>query len=197
MLLPLTRPQGLLMLPLIFTHFWQNRVNSKAVVRQFLSVGIATMLGVLLYFTIMSIAAGNMWAGFEAQSQYLSQNRVTNLLHPIEWFRMNFINVDWTLESVNNSFINRVFFIAFLSSLILIWRNLDRTLFVFAIMLGLIPALSGHLIAFPRFMVVILPIFLALALTIQRRGIFITCIAYGALVQLFMLALHSQNHFIA
>lgn len=196
-LLPLTRPQGLLMLPVILTHFWQNRMNSKSVVIQFLLAIVATLLGAALYFLIMFISTGNIWAGFEAQTQYLSQNSLTNLLHPIEWLRLNFINVDWTLQNVNNSFINRAFFIAFLAVLILIWRKLDRTLFVFAVMLGLLPALSGHLIAFPRFMVVILPIFLALALTIKRRAVLVTWVLYGICVQLFLLVLHSQNYFVA
>ncbi len=196
-LLPLTRPQGLLMMPVILTHFWQNRMHSKQFAIQLLSAIIATTLGGLLYFVIMYTQAGNMWAGFEAQAQYLSQNSLANVLHPIEWLRMNFINVGWSLESVNNNYINRIFFLAFLVSLGLIWRKLDRTLFVFAIMTGLLPALSGHLIAFPRFMLVILPIFIALALTITRRSVFISCIIYGSIVQLILLVVHTQNYFVA
>lgn len=199
LLLPLSRPQGLLLLPVTIAHTWETYLHTKKIPwKNTIYTLLATSIGVCTYFVILYFSAGDALAGFHAQTQYFaSKNSVNTIWHPIEWFRMNFITVEWTFHRVNTSVINRVFFVGFIALLVAIWKRLDKTLFAFALLVGLLPALTGDLVSFPRYMVMVLPIFIALALIIKRQDVFITVLAHGAIIQLFMLVLHSQNYFVA
>jgi hypothetical protein len=103
------------------------------------------------------MSTGNAFEGFAAQRLYLAQPSLSNIFHPIGFCRA-FLNFHWEHDMLH-SFIDRLVFISFLLSLCAMLR-LDSGYFVYALLAGLIPALSNELMSFTRFVSVIFPMFI-------------------------------------
>jgi Gpi18-like mannosyltransferase len=195
-LIPLTRPTGILVAVPLFGYLVLDIWNSKKVTdlkNCILILGFIT--GFLLYLGIMNYFTGSFFSGFDAEKIYFPHNSLYNLLQPVAWFQNNFLNIQYSFNGYTTSILNRIFFGFFLILLYFIYKYLDTTLFLYSLALGLIPALSDSFMSYIRFILVIFPIFIVLALRFQKNPYLI--IIPSAMFQVLLLIAHTLNYWVA
>jgi Gpi18-like mannosyltransferase len=195
-LIPLVRPSGILViLPLlgyVILGLWYDK-KVKETESYLLLIGF--VLGFLLYLCIMKYFTGSFFSGFDAQNLYIANNSLGNLFHPISWFQRNFINIHYTFNGYTTSILNRIFFGFYLLLLFFLYKYLDKTLFVYSLALGLIPALTGDFMSYIRYLFVVFPIFIVLSLKFQKNAYFIIIPSF--MLQILLLILHALNYWVA
>jgi len=193
-LLSLSRPQGVL---LILSHGIALLCNPKQW-RRFLPAIAGLGLGYLLYMLIMYFSTGSLLSGLAAQAYFATNNGLDNLLHPLHWLTRNFIFYDWTvLHGITQSLFNRVFFFGFMLALPFLYRSVDRDLFWYTAIVAGVTAVSGDLVSWPRYMLMLFPVFILLALKIKKRYILVTWGIVSGLLQICLLLAHTQNFWVA
>ncbi len=196
LLLPLSRPQGVLMLaPALWQAGASLRAGRRAQARAALLTVALVPVGFAVYLLVMKAATGDFLAGFGSQRFFVAQNTLANLFHPVRWFTANFIDVDLTLHGFTTSAVDRLFFVLFLATLIPISRHVDRLLLVYALVLGLMGALAGTMMSYTRYLLPVFPIFIALAASLGRR--YVLVLVPSALLQVVFLVAHCLNYWIA
>jgi len=195
-LLPLTRPQGVLAaVPALWRLVEEGRAKRPGGVRMALLCAGALAAGFAAYLVIMKISAGDYLAGFASQNYFVARNTLSNLAHPFRWFLENFVQVRLVPHGFTNSMLDRGFFLLFLVSLIPVYRRLDRTLFVYSLVLGLMAALAGSFMAYTRYLLPVFPIYMAWAMSLRRKYVFLLIPA--AFLQVLFLVAHCLNYWVA
>ncbi|MPZ47869.1 MAG: hypothetical protein GEU75_00875 [Dehalococcoidia bacterium] len=120
---------------------------------------LSPVLGLAAYVVYMQVATGDALAMVHAQALFPVPRGLDNLTDPRR-FVDDFLTVKLAFHDTTGSLLDRVFFIAFVASLLLAYRKLDRPLFAFVLLMGLTP-LAGSFMAFMRYLVVAWPLFLA------------------------------------
>lgn len=195
-LIPLTRPTGILVAVPLCGYLVLDIWNSKKVKEPkncLLLLGFIT--GFLLYLGIMNCFTGSFFSGFDAESIYFPHNSLYNLLQPVSWFQSNFLNIQYSFNGYTTSILNRIFFGFFLILLYFIYKYLDTTLFLYSLALGLIPALSDSFMSYIRFILVIFPIFIVLAIRFRKNPYLI--IIPSAMFQVLLLIAYTLNYWVA
>jgi len=119
-----------------------------------------------LYFVLMAVWTGNPFEGFAAQ-KYWGVQSVSNLFN-VTKFVVGFLTpTSW--HGFRGSMVDRCAFLLLLYCLPLIWR-LDKGWFLWAVVLGIVPALTGTFTSFIRFESVVFPVFIALAVWLSSPG---------------------------
>jgi len=144
----------------------------------------------------MKLATGDAFAGFDAQKVFQASNSLLNLLHPVDWFLNNFVYTEFTLNGFTTSIVNRVFFVVYAVIAVLSFKKLDTTLFAYLLVTGLIPALSGSLTSYMRYLVIVFPLFVYLASTLRGRSLWYYLVPCSLLQVVFVL-LHASNRWVA
>ena len=126
---------------------------------------LAPLAGWGFYLGLMWHWTGDPFEGFEAQKHWATHSIsnlwnvpkfIIGLVRPAEW------------HAYSGSLLDRCAFILLLYSLPLIWR-LDKGLFVWAWVLGVVPAMSGTFVSFTRYGSCVFPTFIALAVFLEPR----------------------------
>ena len=131
----------------------------------------APFLGLTFYFSLMWHWTGNAFEGIEAQKQFGVQS-IHNLFDPARFITQLFTPTEW--HGFRGSLLDRCAFILLLYCLPTIWR-LNRSLFAWAILLGIVPAVSGGFTSYTRFESVVFPLFIALAVLLHRPRLRLLC----------------------
>jgi hypothetical protein len=177
-LLPLSRPQGILLLfPLIvhlaFQSFDKGKFKSRMINEYSLILGM--LAGFCAYLVFMNYFTGSYWTGFEVQRKYfIAHGSILNIFDPAKWFINNFVNISLTLHGYKTSVIDRLFFIGFLVLLFPAYKKLDKTLFCCILFLGLIPALTGSMMSYTRHVFEAFPMFIVMALLFKEKHCYAT-----------------------
>jgi hypothetical protein len=150
--LPMTRAIGIFILPVLAWHLFSNGANLR---RYF--VCLAPAAGYLCLFGIMYWFTNNPFEGFVAQGLYPAQPSILRIFD-VPGFFHSFMNFRWTHDCLH-SVIDRAIFVAFLLSLYWIHR-LNRTYYVYALLTGLIPAMSNIFMSYTRFLSLVFPVFI-------------------------------------
>ncbi|MFQ5575665.1 MAG: hypothetical protein ACE5G8_01615, partial [Anaerolineae bacterium] len=193
--LPLTRAVGLLVAAPLLWQIFARRAGSHSKLKQAAIVSVAFGAGFVLYLALMQAHTGSLFAGVEAQQYFFSNYTLKNLLNPVGWLARNFVTVQLSVHNFNTSFINRAFFVLFLPTLYLIFKKNGPTFLLYALVAGLVPALSGDLDSFPRYALVVFPMFIALAGVLRQRTVY--AILPMMVLQLVFLFAHSLNYWVA
>jgi hypothetical protein len=154
-LLPLTRPIGIFILPVIAWHLICRRSRLRSY-----SLCIAPVLGYLAYLGIMYHYTGSPFAGYEAQERFPTHPSLGQI-SDLAGFARSFLSFEWR-HTIEHSFIDRVVFVSFLISLYWIIR-LDAAYYLYAILAGLIPALSASMASYTRYSALVFPLFIVWA----------------------------------
>ena len=190
LLLPLTRPQGLLVAAPLLFHSVRN--NDKRLNRHLLFV-LFPLAGFGLYLLILYLSLGDAFAGFQAQGYFRSENSILHLFQPIEWIKRNITEISWNFTTV----LDRLFFMSFIWGLVEVYKKLDKTLFVYTLTIGGVTTLSGNLMSFPRYMLMFFPIFIAMALCIKKPMTrYVIWFAFG-FSQVILLLLHTNHYWVS
>jgi len=201
-LLPLTRPTGILIIIPFGLYFLINKYKkSKFKFSEYFDMNMfyvfSPLLGLGFYFYLMQAWAGTFKAGFRAQGQFISNNSIFNILKPWVWVRRNLLRGNWAIHGFQNSIIDRIFFFAYAYLLWPMRKIKHPVLFVYALVFGLVPGLSGTLMSFTRYLLIVFPIFIALAYLLKsNRSKVIVAGGFGIL-QVIFLVMHSLSYWVA
>jgi hypothetical protein len=149
---------------------------------------LAPLLGWVVYLMLMKESTGNAFEGFEAQKQFGMQS-IGNIFK-LSQFLFKLVTPS-TFYAVRGSIVDRCSFILLICSLPVIWR-LDKSWFLWSVFLGVVPAMSGMFVSYTRFASVVFPLFVAMAVFLNKPGLLFRCfrvitVATFAIVQIILL----------
>lgn len=116
------------------------------------------------------------------------QNSLIFLTSEENWNRR--LTYPWVALEKIPSFTDLLFFLVGLVALVAIYKSLPKSYFIFSLMAFLIPLFSGTLLAFPRYLLVIFPIYVVFANIknefLQKTGIIFSILLLSAYSMLFI-----------
>ena len=198
-LLPLSRAQGILFLLPLFVYLVMLNVKGgklkPGVFREYF-IPLVMLAGYAAYFLFMKHYTGSFFTAFEIQDKYMvGHHSILKVLHPIQWFTDNFVNINFTLHGFTTSIINRLFFLGFLALISPAVKKLDPVLLAFLLAMGLVPALTSNFIAYIRYILAAFPIFIVLAIVLKEKH-YLLLVPMIVLQTIFLL-MHSLNFWVA
>lgn len=207
--IPLVRPVGLLILlpALYFYLFKDNKLHLRLPTIVFIKVLLkrnfflllSPIVGLLFYFGYMYYTTGNPFEPFYASRYSVINVSLLYIFQPAVLLRITF-QTPLALHGINNSIIDRVFFLLFLLSLSPMYKRVHTSLFLYAVSTGIFFVLMGMYMSYLRHLIVVFPLFIFLALLIkEKKYAFLKFpILYTmVLLQSFFLILHALNYWVA
>ena len=157
----------------------------------------APLLGLAVYLLYMDAQVGDALAGFRAQEEFIGHKDVKYLLQPGR-FLSDLFRSDLLLHDYVRSLLDRGFFLWFVASLPLLWRRVDKPLFVFCALLGLVPLL-GTFMSYLRYLMPAFGLYIAYGGWLEEKsaGLLWGVVLAMALVQALLLSLFVMNHWVA
>ncbi len=125
----------------------------------------APLLGLELYLLLLWHWTGNPFEGFQAQKHWGVQS-ISNLWNLPKFIAGFYSPTAW--HAFTGSLLDRCVFLFAVVWLPLVWR-LDKTWFLWALALGVFPAVSGTFCSFTRFASMVFPVFIAMAVWLATR----------------------------
>lgn len=207
--IPISRPIGVL---IIFPYFvfwvssmWkQSRENIKTFLIEFFKTKhtyylIAPLIGFIAYLIFMQITTGSYFEGFRMESYNVGHWDIANVLNPLLFFVNLFFPESSALHGFTNSIIDRVFFVCYCIFLYFIYKKLDKTMFVYALVMGMVPIL-GSFMSYTRYVLMVFPIFMVLAKFYDKskyKLLFYPTLLLFIVIQIIFLIMHSLNYWVA
>jgi hypothetical protein len=207
--IPLTRPVGML---IIFPYivFWLT-TKYKEAGRNYLDLFkkvlldrrtyylLSPVLGILLYFLIMQLTTGNYWEGMRLEYAIVGAWKVSNVFDPIYFLVSLFSPGGFVVHGFTNSIIDRVFFVIYCVFLVVIYKRLDKTMFIYALMFGMTPLL-GSFMSYTRYVLMVFPIFVVLAKIFAEKKyslLFYPTLFFMLMLQTLFIIMHALNYWVA
>lgn len=191
-LMSLTRSVGIFcLLPLI----WQLAARKEKPTRWLCCLG--PLSGMAVYFLIMHKATGNPFTGFEDQKKYLAQASLSKIIDVMGFIKA-FFNFPLEIHGYLNSALDRLWFLWFAAALFFLWKR-NKTYFIYALAMGLVPAMSLSFMAYTRYFLVVFPVFVVTAeLFVKNKNgawLWLTCAVLFSLQIIFLLR-HVNNYWV-
>lgn len=207
--IPLIRPTGIFILVPFFVYVMQDYIREVFAVskksltkthiplRPSLILLLTPSISFLLYLFFMANTTGNPFSGFAFQNDIAGHFSIGSFFH---WNLLtDIIPKRFVLHDPNNSLLDRLFFVAFLSSLPIIWRKTDKVLFTYALIMGLVPLL-GSFMSYTRYILMVFPLFIALGSVFSEKKYLWSLYAYVyvvLLLQSLFIVMQSLNYWVA
>jgi len=170
LLLPFARYLGILIffpfLTFFIEFFRSKKVFFKKENLKFFLI-LAPLVGFIFYLFFMKFTTGNYFEGIIAQSYFVAQKSFFNVFR-LDLLIINFFAPNLAVHGFTNSVLDRIFFVAFLAFSPLVFKRTDRSLFIFYLLLGLVPLL-GTFMSYTRYMVVLFPLFMSLGSLVEEK----------------------------
>jgi len=198
LLLPLTKIQGLLMVVPLGVFILNGLIKKEGKKHNLLAeiaLICAFIAGCMTYLLFMKYSTGSYWTGFEAQKFYKANNSLGHICNLHDWFIRNFIHIKFVFHGYTTSILDRLFFIAFVLLLVPAYRRLDKTLFSYALVMCLIPALMDSFMSYSRYIFLCFPIYIALAQILKEKYYYLALLMFAT--QLAFLLAHTLNYWLA
>jgi hypothetical protein len=190
-LLPLCRAVGVFCaVPMLLEiHRWPGRWPRYLLV-------LAVVLGYGSYFLYLYWQTGNPWEGFDAQKRYIAQPSVMKILD-LKGFASSLMQPFDIAHPYMNSSVDRAIFLLLLPFIIGTWR-LDKAMFAFSVLLGIVPAMTGTFMSYSRFAAVLIPVFIVIAQALSKAGRIgqALVLAVFFMVQVLFLLMHSNSFWV-
>lgn len=187
LLAPLTRAPGLLLALPVAAHLLASRSRP----RRFL-LCLAPPLGYLAYLALMRHLTGDAFTSFKVYGSY-AVDRVTD---GASLLRALYPTGGLALHGFANSLLDRAVFVLLLAALPLIAR-LGPAYLVYALAVGVMPALPNAFISYTRYALMAFPLFIALGRFFSEEKRLRWGVACGAVLfalQVVLLLRHANNH---
>jgi len=207
--IPLTRPVGTL---IVFPYliFWLTSKYREAcsnyldLFRRVLLDRrtyylLSPVLGILLYFLIMQLTTGNYWEGMRLEYAIVGGWKVSNVFDPIYFLVSLFSPGAFVVHGFANSIIDRVFFVIYCVFLVVIYKRLDKTMFVYALMVGMVP-LFGSFMSYTRYALMVFPIFIVMVKVFAKKRydlFFYPTLFFMLMLQTLFIVMHALNYWVA
>ncbi|HYK09156.1 MAG TPA: hypothetical protein VEW42_06710 [Candidatus Eisenbacteria bacterium] len=208
-LLPLTRLIGVaISIPFLFSYILEYKGHSlydeiatigKSLLNTKTFLLLSPFLGVGTAMICMYLFTGNFFTQFSAQQNFVSHYSLGSLLNPLFFFKALF-TFPLRIHGFTDSLLDRVFFLGFLLSLPLVFKKVTKVFFVYTILFGLLPVLSGSFMSYMRYLVVVFPIFIAGSLYFSEKkytSLYYPFLFLLLLLQGLFIIMHSLNYWVA
>lgn len=200
LLLTGTRFIGIAIIPALIFEFIKNE---KGEARELLKKGwsiILTPLGLLGYMIFNHLQFGNAFQFIQAQGSLQNERSIDRLV-PIPQTVARYINILFTVDPKifewKIALLEISIFIFAVIMLITAWRKKMRSSYIiFAALALFIPSSTGTLSGFPRYALVLFPIFIVLAL-IKKRWIKIAYSIVSVILLIILFMFFSKGYYIA
>lgn len=193
-LMPLTRPTGILVLLPALIALGEGGIKKRSISAKWFTL-VSFLAGFLFYFLAMRMMTGDAFSAFESEKYFIAHFNIKNLFHPVDWFARNFININPANSIGPILLFNRAFFLLFLWALAISRKHLSKSFFAYSLVLGLIPALSGGLVTYMRYLLVLFPLFPSLALKWKgKEGYYLFV---SLVLQAYFAVQYSLNQFVS
>lgn len=199
LLLSATRLVGIAILPALLFEFW--RADKE---KRFWSIKIFSLalipLGLISYMFFNLAKLGNAFHFFLAQGQLNNERSVTSIVLPMQTI-IRYSRILWEIPATKFAFWVALFeVLAFVIITILFfiaWKKKIRgSYLIYAIIAFLIPTLSGTFSGLPRYVLVLFPMFMTLAL-VDNRIVKVIYAAASVVVLFILLMFFSRGYFVA
>ncbi len=160
-LLPLTKAVGVFCVFPLLVYLWMRGAGWKAYLASY-----GPILGYATYFGIMYSTTGNALEGFEAQRFYPNQPSIAHIFD-LPGFLSHLI-MPVRLHGMLDSALDRGLFLLLVACLYPIWK-LNKVYFVYACLVGLVPAASSWFLSYSRNVMMCFPLFIVLGGFLGRK----------------------------
>lgn len=154
--MPLTRIIGVFC---VFPFAWRIFSNRESPTKWFYCA--SPLLGLLTYFLIMYFFTGDPLAGIEGAHRYASAASISKIFEVGNFVGALFSPVRFS-HTIINSVIDRLWFVWFVLALYFTWK-INSIYFVYALFMGLVPAMTSSFMSYTRYIAIVFPLFLATA----------------------------------
>ena len=196
-LLPLARPQGVLVGFAFWYALYDARRRGEAWRPRDWTYALAPAAGAAAYLLFMHVAAGDAFAGFRTYSEhYVGAPSLAKLLD-VPGFLRSFANAT-SVHGYADSFIDRTWFVLWAASLAPLWR-MDRLSFVYALPMGLVPAMTLDFVGYTRQFLLVFPMFILwgrLLSAEERKWSLAACLGALLPLQTVFLFMHVNNYWV-
>jgi Gpi18-like mannosyltransferase len=193
-LLSLTRPTGVLVACAVLGE--ETKKEDQRRIRAGWRTALDFIGGFVFYLCLMKLWTGDYFAGIHAQRFFVSHNEFVNFIKPWNWLMDNFIQNSYTWNGPSTSFLNRAMFVVVLIALPSLYRAVEKDLFIYTLVLGIVPALLSDLMSYIRYVDVLFPLFILAALKIKTGPMEKILLVGCFLAQAFFLIAHSLNYWV-
>jgi Gpi18-like mannosyltransferase len=199
-----TRLMGIFLLPFLLIEFWlEHQKNIKSMIHDYRLISfILAPLGLVNFLKLQELRTGDALL-FLRDKPLFSPDRVINkiiLLYQVffRYLRM-IIFMDHTDPLFFTVLLEFIVGIAFFILVIISFRRLRLSYAVYSLLIYLIPTLGGSFISLPRYVVVIFPLFIILAIWFekQRKITKIIYLSLNIIFTLISISLFSRGYFIS
>lgn len=207
--LPLTRLiGGAILLPFLFSYILEYRNHSlydeivvigKSLLSKKSLLLLSPLLGIGAGMLCMYFFTGSFFTQFNAQQNFVSHYSITSLVNPLFFFKALF-TFPLKLHGFTDSLLDRLFFVGFLLLLPFIFRKVSKVFFIYTILFGLLPVLSGSFMSYMRYLVVVFPIFITLSVLFSEKKytiLYYPFLFLSLLLQGLFIIMHSLNFWVA
>ncbi|MBI4430277.1 MAG: glycosyltransferase family 39 protein [Candidatus Omnitrophica bacterium] len=188
-LLTLTRTVGCLILVPLSVCLFFERDNKRAG-----SLIFFPILAILMQCAFFQVFTGNAFELFMPHCMSTSAHSVKTVLHPVQWFLENFVNINYSWYGATNNVFDRIAFFLFILFFYRILRAQGAILFAYSFTMGFVPAMTDHFMSYTRLLIVVFPLFIQLALGKFHHSLILTLML---ICQIFLLACHSLGFWVA
>ncbi len=182
-------------IPAMFIIFEKSKIINDRKKVEWLTPFAGFLVGFLVYLSIFKIFTGDSWAGFNAQSYFAAKNSIQNLFHPFTAVINDFFNKSSSFNNPTDGMLSRFCFVGFLVFVFFAWKNLDKPLLAYSLVMGLISAFSGNLTSYPRYLEIIFPLFILISVKIKDKVPFYLAICIP--LQIIFILFYSINEWVA
>ena len=196
-LIVLTRTVGVfLFFPLLY-HFFSLHREKQPPPRAAWLLLLSPFLGFFLHLLFMKITLGEFFAAFHAQKAFIATPSIKKLFYPVDFLKQTF--TIHHLHAPLSSMLDRLAFLLFLIVFILLVRKKLYLYASFALPMGILPAILTTYMSYIRYLAVVFPLFVVLALILHeekyRAWRWSLLAAFLALQHLFLLR-HINYHWV-
>lgn len=206
--LPLERFVGVfIIIPFFVFYIFEDRkftLNSQvldiiqSLFNKKLLLFFTPLLGLLTYFIFIYLRTGNVFELFDQARFFIAQPSISYILHPLSLIKVLFFNL--SLHGFNNSIIDRIFILFFLSLIYPLYKRTNFTFLIYALIMGLFFILVGNIMSYTRHLLVIFPIFIVLAIIFENKKYEFLKFPFIYLLmslQILFLVMHALNYWVA
>lgn len=195
-LLPLTRAIGVFMIaPFSYALYLDWKQRKRVSVAHVVTV-LTPLLGFGAYLLFMRSATGDAFSGFAIQRRFTSYRPPSQWLNLFDFLR-SFLNVR-SFHGYTSSVFDRLCFLLLLATLVRLWTT-KPALLLYALPVGVWPAMTVSFMSYSRYLAVIFPAFLVAAdwlAPAARRDLRWMVLALLLSLQALALVLHVNNYWV-
>jgi Gpi18-like mannosyltransferase len=194
-----TRPLGIAIIPALIFEFYKGEAQDKKLFFRKILPLLLLPLGFIAYMIFNFFRNGNALHFLKGQTELGNSRSITALVFPLQTM-YRYIKILLTVPHIQYEWwIALLEIISFIFALLLIyqvWKKLRTSYFIFSLISFLIPTFSGTFSGLPRYILVLFPLFVALAL-VKNRFIKSVYLLLSILLLLILFIFFARGYYVA